>query len=283
MPSYIKDGSQKRGATFNIRSQSGLPVIDENYSWIVIADSPLVPVDVITNTPGLPRVNVTQSPNGLGVCRAKTGEQWKDKANYWTVNATFSSAVDERSSIQDPSINPVTWVPIYETKFERLQEVVTKDKSDRAIANSAGQPFETGLTISRFIPVWEFFQLENPITDEDLIARNETINETPFKGRAAETLLLTVMSSVVGFYYGQRRRLTQYSLKYNKRKWTHNRLDVGNVYKLSTKLVPYTDDNGNVILGGLNGFGAKVAVGDPPFVLSFDMYDKLNFNPFLRV
>ena len=282
MPSIIKDGAQKRGATFSIRSQGGIPVIDERYSWIVVADSPLVPVNVITSTPGLPRVNVTQSPNGLGICRAKSGEQWKENPLYWTVYADFSSAVDERSTIQDPAVNPVTWVPIYETKFERLQEVVTKDKAGKAIANSAGQAFETGLTISRFIPIWEFFQIEDPITDEDLIARNETINETAFKGRDPETLLLTVMSSVVGFYYGQRRRLTQYSLKYNKRKWTHKRLDVGNVYKQSIKLIPYTDDNGNVILGGLNGLGAKVAVGDPPFVLNFDMFDKLNFNTFLR-
>lgn len=283
MPSYIKDGSQKRGASFAIRSQAGIPVIDETYSWIVIADSPLVPVDVIINTPGIPRVNVSQSPNGLGVCRAKSGDQWVDNPLYWNVHATYSSAVDERSTIQDVSVDPTTWVPIYETKHERLQESVTKDKSDKAIANSVGQPFSVGLTISRFIPVWEFFQIEPPISDEALIARNETINETAFKGRAPETLLLTVMSSVVGFYYGQRRRLTQYSVKYNKRKWTHKRLDVGNVYKASTKLLPYTDDNGNVILGGLNGFGSKVPAGDPPAVLSFDMFDKLNFYTFLRI
>ena len=283
MPSIIKDGAQKRGATFTLRSQGGMPIVDERYSWIVLADSPLVPVNVILSTPGIPKVNVTQSPNGLGICRSKSGEQWKENPLYWTVSAEFSSMVDERSTIQDPAVNPVTWVPIYETKFERLQEVVTKDKAGKAIANSAGQPFETGLTISRFIPVWEFFQIENPITDEELIERNETVNQTQFKGRAPDTLLLTVMSSVVGFYYGQRRRLTQYSVKYNERKWTHKRLDVGNVYKLSTKLVPYTDDNGNVILGGLNGFGAKVPFGEPPAVLNFDMYNKLNFNTFLRV
>jgi hypothetical protein len=38
-----------------------------------------------------------------------------------------------------------------------------------------------------------------------------------------------------------------------------------------------------VILGGLNGGGAKVAAGQPPAVLEFDMYDAINFNTFLRI
>jgi hypothetical protein len=209
--------------------------------------------------------------------------QWEQNPFYWTVTGSFSSAVEDRQTIQDPTVDPQTWVPIYETKFERLQEVVTRDKSDVSIANSAGQPFSNGLTISRFIPVWEFFQIEPPISDEALISRNETINETTFKGREAETLLLTVMSSVVGYYFGRPRRLTQYSLRYNKRKWTHKRLDIGTAYKVSTELMPYTDKHGNVINGGLNGSGAKVATGLPPAVLEFDMYDQLNFNTFLRV
>ncbi len=283
MATYIKDNAVKRGTSYAIRSQGGIPVIDETYNWIVVSTIRNATADEILATTGLPRVNISTSPNNLGVCRAVSATQWVENIYHWTVTGSFSSAVEDRQTIQDPTVNPETWVPIYETKFERLQEVVTKDKSDDPIANSAGQPFSVGLTVSRFIPVWEFFQIEAAISDEALIARNETINETSFRGRDAETLLLTIMSSVVGYYFGQKRRLTQYALRYNKRKWTHKRLDTGTAYKVSTDLMPYTDKHGNVINGGLDGAGGKVAVGDPPAILEFDMYDKLNFNPFLRV
>lgn len=284
MPSYIKDGTQTRDGGFTIRSVGGLPVIDETYSWIVVVDAPNVPYSTVYSTPGLPTVGITQSPQGLGICRSKTAKRWTQNALYWTVTCEFSSAVDERSNVQNPAVDPVTWVPVYETKFERLQEIVTKDKSGKAIANSAGRPYSTGLTVGRYIPVWEFYQIEAPVSDETILDRMETVNEFAFKGRAAKTLLCIVLSSVVGFYYGQKRRLTQYSLKYNKTKWTHKRLDTGTTYISGTDEKPYTDDFGNIINGGLDGTtGAKVAFGEPPGVREFDIYTPSNFNTFLRV
>jgi hypothetical protein len=284
MPSYLKDNAPTRDGSFAIRSVGGLPVIDETYSWIVVTDVPNVPYSTVYNTPGLPTVNVTQSPQGLGICRSKVCKRWTQNANYWTATCEFSSAVDERSNIQDPAVNPVTWLPVYETKMERLQELITTDKDGDVIANSAGQPWSNGMTVSRFIPVWEFYQIENPVSDEEIADRMETVNEFSFKGRAPKTLLCVILSSVVGFYYGQRRRLTQYSVKYNKKKWIHKRLDTGTAYISGTDLLPYTDKFGNVINGPLDGFsGAKVAVGDPPGERSFDYYEIKNFNTFLRV
>lgn len=286
MPSYIKDGSVTRDGGFSIRSVNGLPVIDETYSYIVVVDAVNVPYSTVYSTPGLPVVNVTRSPQGLGVCRSKVCKRWTTNAFYWTVTCEFSSAVDERSQTQDPEIDPVLWVPVYETKHERLQEVVTRDKNDKAIANSVGRPFSNGLTITRLIPVWEFYQIDPPVDDETVIARMETVNDTPFKGRAEKTLLCIILSSVVGFYYGQRRRLTHYQLKYNKKTWKHKRLDVGTSFLDGSNAgaeTPYTDKFGNVIVGGLNGAGGKVAVGDPPGVVEFDMYEPINFNTFLRI
>jgi hypothetical protein len=207
-----------------------------------------------------------------------------DQRLLWDVTSTFSSEVDERQSVQSVGGDPTVWVPIYETKFERLQEIVTKDAAGDAVANSAGQPFADGLVRTRFIPVWEFFQIEAAtVTDEQIIDRNETVNNATFKGRLEKTLLCTVISSVVGFYYGGRRRLTRYCLRYNVAKWTHKRLDVGTVFLDTGKHKPYLDAEGNVILGGLNGSGAKVAVGTEPNVLEVDIYTSATFTDFLRV
>lgn len=285
MPNELR--GETRPATISVRSNNGVPMLDETYHFLVEAETKYTSRLSVLQTTGLPIVGVTVSSFGLSVCRSKTATRRPEQPTLWDVTCEFSSEVAEnqtQSSSGDPiNADPTTWVPIYETKFERLNEVVTRDYSDAAIANSAGQPFEVGLTIGRFIPVWEFFQIESAtVTDETIIARNESVNDATFKGRAAKSLLLSVVSSTVGYYYGAKRRLTQYSLKYNPRLWTHKRLDVGTVFLDGGVLKPYTDNSGNVILGGLNGSGAKVSAGSPPAVRSFDMYPSISFSAFLR-
>ena len=285
MASWIKDGTQARPGSCSVSSSNGMPVLNENYHYIVLTDDKTTSrLAVLYGTPGLPKVGQTVSAFGYAVCKNVDANRRADNPLIWDVTAAFSSEVEEGQDTQNPESDPTVWVPIYETKFERLQEVVTKDQSNVSIANSAGQPFQVGLTVGRFIPVWEFYQFEpDTVTDEQIIDRNETVNSGSFKGRAAKSLLLTILSSRVGYYYGNRRRLTQYSLKYNKKLWTHKRLDVGTVYLSSGQLKPYLDSDGRtVILGGLNGSGAKVTPGNPPATLEFDLYPSISFS-FLRV
>lgn len=276
-------GEQRQGRG-GIRSSGGVPILDETYHYLVeMAATTADRIDVLAVS-GVPQVGITQSAGGYAICKNVDAVRREDQRLYWDVTATFSSEVDERQDVQNVSGNPTEWIPIYETKFERLQEVVTKDWSNVAIANSAGQPFETGIIRSRFIPIWEFYQFEPAsVTDETVIDRNETVNSAEFKGRAAKTLLCTVLSSVVGFYYGNKCRLTRYALRYNSATWTHKRLDVGTVYLSGGVHKAYVDDDGSVMLGGLNGSGGKVTVGTEPAVLEFDMYPQAAFAGFLRI
>jgi len=265
-----------------VRSMSGIPVLEETYVYLVSSSTTADNHLTVLGTTGLPVVGVTASPTGVGICKTKKAKRDAKNQFLWRVTCEFSSEIDERQNNYNPATDPVTWLPIYETKFERMQEVVTQDVDGDPIANSAGQPFPSGMTITRMIPVWEFFQFEaSTVTDEQIIDRNETVNNATFKGRAAKTLLLTVMSSVVGFYYGSRRRLTQYSLRYNVDNWRHKRLDVGEAYLDAGVLTPYLVD-GKLIMGGLDGSGGKVADGDPPAILEFDRYPAISFS-FLRV
>lgn len=301
MASWIVDGSEKRGGECSVSSSNGMPVLNETYHFIIESDSKYTSrIDILYGTPLFPKVNQTVSAYGLVVCVGVDANRREDNPFLWDASATFSSEVEEgqdgSSGGQDPAADPVTWVPVYETKFERLQEVVTKDFAGTSVANSAGQPFQTGLTIGRFIPIWEFWQFEPAtVTDEQLIARNETVNSGTFKGRAAKSLLLTILSSRVGYYYGQRRRLTHYSLKYNSRLWTHKRLDVGSLWKQngSSNLIDARVDNPTGQIIGLDGTGEPAAGYDgstnkpgltitAPAVLSFDIYDSISFS-FLRV
>lgn len=280
-------GEKSEGKS-SIRSSGGIAVLEEEYHFIVEADSVNVSRLEVINTSGLPIVNVSTSSSGFCICRSLDATRREEQRNIWDVSSTFSSEVSESqsssaSSGTSVSSDPTEWVPIYETKFERLQEIMTEDADGDAIANSAGQPFETGIVRSRFIPIWEFYQFESAsVTDEEVLDRNEVVNAAIFKGKDIHTLLCTVVSSVIGFYYGNRRRLTRYALRYNVKTWKHKRLDVGTAYLESAKLKPYLDDDKNVILGGLDGSGAKVTAGTKPSILEFDQYDEIAFATFLR-
>ena len=276
---------ETRQATISLRSRNGLPVVEETYYFRVVSDVVDESRAAVLLTPGLPILNESVSVEGFGICNGLQADRDPVNAYWWLVTATFSSEVNERQGPtgSNPSADPTTWIPVYETKFERLQEVVTVDKDGTPIANSAGQPFPTGMTITRMIPIWEFYQIESAgVTDEDILARNETVNDDTFKGRPEKTLLLTVNTSTIGFYYGQPRRLTQYAIRYNKEKWTHKRLDVGEAYLDGAFLVPYMVKN-KLVMGPLNGLGGKAVEGEAPAILEFDKYEPISFSSFLRI
>ena len=284
MSTSIVGSSTKREGATSLRSSGGIPLLDETYVFIVKATAKDEPYLDVLATSGLPIPGVSLSPSGYGICRSLSGDRWQDNPYYWNITAEYSSEVEENQNSQDPRTDPQVWVPIYETKFERLQEISTTDVDGDSIANSAGAPFETGVTLSRFIPIWEFFQFEPAtVSDEQIIERNECVNEDVFKLRPAKSLLLTIVSSTVGFYYGRKVRFTRYQCRYNKKKWTHKRLDVGTTYKSGSDLLPYTDKYNNVILGALNGTGGKQAVGTAPAELTFDIYPSIRFADFLRI
>jgi hypothetical protein len=281
MPNRIVD--EKREADISITNSGGIPRIEETYVFLVEAESKNTSRFSVSQTPNLPVVNVSASSFGLTICKSKNCVRRENSPTLWDVTCVFSSEVEEGQDSQDPETNPTAWIPIYETKFERVQVVVTRDFAGNVVANSAKERFPVGLTVTRKLPVWEFYQFEPAtVSDETIIDRSETVNSTTFRGKASDTLLCTVVSSSIGFYYGNRLRFTRYSLMYDKLTWKHKRLDVGRSYLDGTTRKPYLLD-GVVIDGNLNGTGGKVAANAPPAILEFEMYDSIDFNSFIRV
>lgn len=272
-----------KGKTFSgsvqLTTKNGTPVWRQEQGYRVEADADEPIYSTILATNGLPVPNVTFTADGLMICQSLGASRTSGHRRWWEVTAEFSSEVEQSQNSEFPE----EWVPIYETKFERVTEVATTDASGTAVANSAGQLFPNGITIARFLPVWEFYQFESAsVTDQQIIDRNEVVNNAVFKGRAANTLLCTVQSSVIGFFYGRLRRFTQYRLVYNKKNWRDKRLDTGTVYLDAGTLKAYTDADGNVIEGALNGSGAKQTAGTAPAIRNFDQYTAVNFSTFLR-
>lgn len=272
----------KRSGDIRISTNNGIIRLEETWHYLVLASYKTEPRIDVASAPGLPTVGVTTSSGGLTVCKSLSGSQRETNPLYWDFVGNFSSEVEENTQNPDQS-DPTTWTPVYETRFERVQKPVMEDINGDAIANSAGKAFEEGVILSRYIPVWTLTQFEAAsVDDETIIERNEKINSVEFRGRAAETLLLTVASSVLGFYYGQPRRLTTYELRYDAEKWTEKRQDVGPYYISGGNKEPYLDNSDNVIWGSLDGSGGQAASNGKPAVLEFDIYSQTDFNSFLR-
>ena len=275
----------KRVGDVTIRATKNGPVLEQTWHYLVEADGTEASRIELAEAVGL-SVGVSVV-DGVAVLRSLRGSNREGSIYLWDFIGDYSSEVEENAngSNGDPTSDPLTWVPIYRTRFERIESVLTKDSSGTAIANSAGQPFEEGIVRARKLPVWEFYQFDAAsVTDEQVIELSETINSTTFRGRAAKTLKLDILSSEVGYYYGQRRRLTHYSLTYDKLKWTEKRQDVGTVYLDGFNLEPYKDNDGNIILGALDGSGAKTQFPNTePAILEFDVFDEIDFNQYLRV
>lgn len=310
MPTLV---GEKREGSGRIRTRAGVPVFEESYAYLVKADTKFQTREEILLTAGLPIIGTSTSAGGFAVCQGLIATRRVESVLYWDVVAEFSSDVEENAGGSSGvggnigSNPPESWIPIYETKFERYQQVVTHDESGEPFVNSVGQPFDQGLTVTRHIPIWEFFQFEPAsISDETIIERSEKVNSTVFKGRNEKTLLCVVLSSVIGRYYGQLRRLTLYQLKYKKDDWRLRILDQGTQHyrngatgtvQYQRKILlsgGYTADNLDVVLGPLNGIGQPVggfdgatdfAVmdGEPAEFLYFDQYATIDFSTFLRI
>lgn len=279
----LRGQSRKRG--YKIRKSGISLTVEFEIEYYVLADSVDQPLIEIINTPGIPLIGDQDGPTrAVG----HSADNDPNNALLYTVTIEYSSEVDDDSSGasqqgQDFG-DPTLWVPIAEFAFETYSEVRLTDAAGNAVVNSAKQPFETGIPQKRSIVRYDFDQFEPGTTDLDTISdRNETVNDAIFVGKAAKTLLLTIRKATFGFYFGFRAWRIGYSLGYKKDDWRVKRLDIGNTFLSGGVLKPYEDDEGNRIVGPLDGAGAKQTAGTAPAILNFDTYATSTFSDFLRV
>jgi hypothetical protein len=196
--------------------------------------------------------------------------------------------------------------------------------NDKPFTNGAGVPFATAPPIRTDLVRWEFAQFE-PISVTDFIVaeRHESINSLPFLTFPKHTLLLKVLKSEVGFYYGQARRLTRYSLIYNPDNWHEKIANWGNAFNdaagkqhkyryysgdpdnkesnntihfgpLGQRDVPVDsvffpqdgEPTGGFEVVAINGVDQTFAIKPPDntlYFIEFRVHTELNFNDFLRI
>lgn len=289
-------GEQRIGDINLNTGSNGQTVVEETYTYIVEADSKFDSRLLVSQCPGLPQVGISLSASGLAKCKSISGSRREENPRIWDFTCNFSSEVnqDNQTDTTGTGTDPETWVPIRRTLFEKIETQEYSDRNGKVFATSANEPFAEGITRVRFLPVWEFDQFESAtVSDEDIVDRNEKINNSTYKSFPRHTLLIRVVDSVIGFYYGQRRRLTKYRITYNFNTWDLKILDKGEWYlDANKKRTPFTTDNtiGKTDwVGFLDGKGGKLTFKDPQnpqpdeFVYrTFRMYDRISFSSFLR-
>lgn len=291
MPSEIVNSQERRDGSGAIALNNTQLVFRSTWNFLVLASSTAVGrEEILLLTPGLPVVGVVYGVTQQR-CVGKDARRKKENPLYWDVTCQFESGAEEqRQSTSDPtSANPVTWVPIFIVdSFETKQVVLQQDFSDppKKIVNFAKQPFQEPLLTTKTLCSFSFVQFESPGQDlDDIMARNDTLNESEFDGRDARTLKLNVTGAGLGYFGGYPAWRVAYRCTYDPDTWEAELLEVGSQYIDTAdgdKLKPYLDDvRSHRIVGKLDTDGSKLASNADPLTSKFVPYRQIDFS-FIR-
>lgn len=292
MPSEIVSESELRPGTGSVKAGKLQQMIfTSQYKYIVLASSKTVSrEEILLLTPGLPIVGlvygVTQQK-----CMSKTASRMGVNPLYWEVVADFESgAEDQKPDPSDPdNPDPVTWIPLFQIdSFETKQRVLYEDFSTtpKKIVNFANQPFAEPLTRTVTICSFSLVQFESATQDiNDIMDRNDTVNEGTFRGRDAKTCKLNVTGAELGYYGFFPAWKITYKVTYDPDTWETEMLQVGSVFKDTAdgnKIKPYLDQtNSHRIVGKLAANGDKLAHTADPLTTKFLTYKQISFD-FIR-
>jgi hypothetical protein len=276
---------------------------------------------ILLLTPNTPKYGVVYN-DGM-MLKGCDAERLDDDPLLWDAVFNLSNQVEEGDNINptngQPQLGlPTEWVPVVELGYEDYEEVFTsslpllQNETDananftfggppaagtetnglgynaQRWVNSAGQPYEQGFVRQLRIQTRKFTQFEpmsgpGAVTLDQIEARNDTLNNAVYLDKPKRTLKLSVDSVAAGFYHGLRCWRVDYTLAYKKTDWRLKKLDVGWHYIDDGKLIPFKDEDGNNILGSLDGSGGQAEDRLNPAIRAHKEFESVNFASFLRL
>lgn len=267
-----------------------------------ISSGQSLPAGLITGDPveWVPRARIEFEPIERIVQRDLDNKFYLNSAgDQFEHGLTMIDRIPVRVFTQYEPVDYVSTAWAASTTYRRGQVVSNAGRKWRCVtagtsASSGGGPTApfVGLYFIDGTAQWELLPpVVNGVTVDILEERCDTTNSHVFMGRAIDTLLLEVRSAEIGEYFGYNAWKIEYAMKYNKRTWIHKQWDMGYRYKeydpsaSADVKKPFIDPQTRAAyIGKLNGSGGKVAdqINGDPAVLSFRIYDRLNFNTFIK-
>lgn len=277
-------GEMREGQA-GIKKGSGVTLTyTSTWHFLVVTDDKYTQrEEVLFYTPGLPVVGLIYGAI-QAISTGVDAVRRKDNPIYWDVTCTFDTGSEsQKQSPSDPdSTDPTTWIPVFTVdSFETRDKVLKQDFSPtpKKCVNSAKTPFADPLVVAETLCSFSFTQFENvSLTLNDILNRNETVNETAFSGYAARTLKLNVTKAEQGYFVNVPAWRMEYRMTYDRSTWDEVRLDVGPTVLTGESCIDYK--NKFKIVGNLNGFGVQTY--DAPEELPFRTKRQLEFSGFIR-
>lgn len=229
--------------------------------------------------PSLPRVGSVHYEDFSAWCRnlSVARATAKDKHN-WIVTANYDSSFE---LTENPLFQPaaISW------DGENFEEVAIFDRDNKAILNSAGDPFEN-LFRERTRRIISIVKNVSAVPDW-IITSEDAVNSAAFlvDGFAVPSGKAKLGAPRLGQWQlrnGTRFREMSMMMKLNKDGWTSQPLDAGFRYKDSTSRKIIVSDDGTLPTTPvcLNGSGAVLANPSPTNAVfgSFNVYPAYDFN-----
>jgi hypothetical protein len=242
------------------RTAIGIPAIGNSY-W----------VDSTENDPG----SFVQSVNATCLGAGPAYSQWKVVAEYAEYDAS-----------QFPQ-NPLEWPIQINWSGTQFEKVIYYDINDKAIVNSAGEPFGEPVTIDDSRPVLTIVRNE-PTYDLAIVDEyRDTLNADTFMGASPGLVKVSFMPGELqynkdaggsGFYY----KIT-YTFNFNRDGWKKKILDRGfSELDASDKLKTILGPDGQPLAEAslLDGTGHPLPFDGTPVYQEFDVYQSKNFSDF---
>lgn len=166
--------------------------------------------------------------------------------------------------------------------FARYEKVVEEDTDGKAIVNSAGDYFDPPITTDDTRPVLKI--VRNEATYDPILADNwkDRVNEDawwifkPGTVKAGEFTAELAYNPECGFYF-----VVSYEFEINPDGWKRKVLDQGlrTLDPDTDKVAAILDDKGQPVSSPvlLDGNGGKLASGDDPVFMEFEIYKTATF------
>lgn len=205
-------------------------------------------------------------------CKHSDGKFWDVTISYATLDPQLCNE------------NPLENVPVVTTEFIQWDEPIDKDIDGKPILNSAGDPFDPGLTRERNRQIIRISRNEQEF-DVGLLALQDTVNRDTFIGFRKETVKCSPIhrsrefDPVVGVYWR-----VEYEFIFDPRGWKKEILDSG-LRKRDGSVVSQIEVDGSPTTSPvpLDGAGQPLeqpVTAESAVYLSFEVYEKMDFEVF---
>jgi hypothetical protein len=239
--------------------------------YLVYSDNKYAdPIEIATQTPGLPNINVQYTQYNGATCVSKQASRRDEHANYWDVTCEFETNEPDQeqgggqnNGAGQDNANPTTWYPILKVdSFITKDTVMYEDRTPGTavrgtdyptdqfkfgdvggttidppfpICNSAMQLFESPVLEKRSLAQISFAQFEEVRGSRSsdlrtIMTRNEAVNAGTFEGFQKRTLLCNVTSAERGFFNGYECWRVGYRLTWDPETWDLFVADYGTRY-----------------------------------------------------